>query len=86
MSANPNNASLGLPENGLPENESPDREPKGGSTPPSSNTVALKASPSPDHVPGHEALQALLAFSSLHEQLRQRRALEKSGEPLGGIL
>ncbi len=35
-----------------------------------------------DHVPGHEALQALLAFSSLHEQLRQRRALEKSGVPL----
>jgi N-acetylmuramoyl-L-alanine amidase len=87
MSANPNNASLGLPDNGLPdiglpENESPDREPMGGSTPPSSNTVALKASPSTDHAPGHEALQALLAFSSLHEQLRQRRALEKSGEPL----
>jgi hypothetical protein len=26
--------------------------------------------------PGHEALQALLAFSSLHEQIRQRRAHE----------
>jgi N-acetylmuramoyl-L-alanine amidase len=35
-----------------------------------------------DHVPGHEALQALLAFSCLHEQLRHRRALEKSGVPL----
>ena len=33
-------------------------------------------------MPGHEALQALLAFSSLHEQIRQRRALEKSGVPL----
>ena len=28
--------------------------------------------------PGHEALQALLAFSSLHEQIRQRRAQELS--------
>jgi hypothetical protein len=26
--------------------------------------------------PGHEALQALLAFSALHEQIRQRRAHE----------
>ncbi len=34
------------------------------------------------YAPGHEALQALLAFSSLHEQLRQRRAREKTGEPL----
>ncbi|MGC2186360.1 MAG: N-acetylmuramoyl-L-alanine amidase [Terriglobales bacterium] len=34
------------------------------------------------YTPGHEALQALLAFSSLHEQIRQRRAREKSGEPL----
>ena len=31
--------------------------------------------------PGHEALQALLAFSSLHEQIRQRRAYEaQSGD------
>ncbi len=29
------------------------------------------------HPSGHEALQALLAFSSLHEQLRERRAREK---------
>ncbi len=28
------------------------------------------------HAPGHEALQALLAFSSLHEQIRQRNARE----------
>jgi len=28
-------------------------------------------------VPSHEALQALLAFSSLHEQIRQRRAREE---------
>src|SRR6266850_5279710 len=33
--------------------------------------------------PGHEALQALLAFSSLHEQIRQRRAREvRSGDRL----
>ena len=33
--------------------------------------------------PGHEALQALLAFSSLHEQIRQRRARElRNGERL----
>src|SRR5713226_4937406 len=77
MSANPHNASLGLPDNELPENE-----PMGESTAPSSATVALTDSPSFIHAPGHEALQALLAFSSLHEQLRQRRAREKSGEPL----
>src|SRR5213082_996539 len=29
------------------------------------------------YAPGHEALQALLAFSSLHEQIRQRKAREK---------
>src|SRR5947207_14127890 len=28
------------------------------------------------YAPGREALQALLAFSSLHEQIRQRRARE----------
>src|SRR5438094_749683 len=28
------------------------------------------------YAPGHEALQALLAFSSLHEQIRQRKARE----------
>jgi N-acetylmuramoyl-L-alanine amidase len=31
----------------------------------------------PPIVPSHEALQALLAFSSLHEQIRQRREREK---------
>jgi N-acetylmuramoyl-L-alanine amidase len=59
MSANPHNASLGLPDEELLVNELP-----------------------VTYAPGHEALQALLAFSSLHEQLRQRRAREKSGEPL----
>jgi N-acetylmuramoyl-L-alanine amidase len=80
MSANPNNASFRLPDsgspgNGLPQNDSRD-------TSPSSASVSLAASRSVAYAPGHEALQALLAFSCLHEQLRQRRALEKSGEPL----
>ncbi len=93
MSANPHNANLELrdtdlpdkelPGNGLPgKNESPDPVPIGEGTAPSSAAVAAQASPPVDHAPGHEALQALLAFSSLHEQLRQRRALEKSGVPL----
>jgi N-acetylmuramoyl-L-alanine amidase/putative methionine-R-sulfoxide reductase with GAF domain len=84
MSANPHNARLGLPDselsgNGLPDNGLTDgdsiSEREGSSRFPG-------ASPSAAYAPGHEALQALLAFSSLHEQLRQRRALEKSGEPL----
>jgi len=45
-------------------------------------SAARKAATSPvTYPPGHEALQALLAFSSLHEQIRQRKALEnRSGE------
>jgi N-acetylmuramoyl-L-alanine amidase len=34
------------------------------------------------HALGHEAFQALLAFSALHEQIRLRRAREKSGDAL----
>jgi N-acetylmuramoyl-L-alanine amidase len=82
MSANPHNANLGLPDNGVPDNDLPGNE----SAAPVSDVAILSAStsapPSVDHAPRHEALQALLAFSSLHEQLRQRRALEKSGGPL----
>ena len=37
---------------------------------------AGRGAPSASFAPGHEALQALLAFSSLHEQIRQRRARE----------
>ncbi len=40
---------------------------------------APQISPSPA-VPSHEALQALLAFSSLHEQIRQRRAREERND------
>jgi N-acetylmuramoyl-L-alanine amidase len=32
------------------------------------------------YAPGHEALQALLAFSSLHEQIRQRKARENGND------
>ena len=73
MSANPHNASLGSPDNELPDSES-----IGESVAPSS---IAEPRPGVTYAPGHEALQALLAFSSLHEQLRQRRAREKSGEP-----
>ncbi len=81
MSANPHNPNRGLRKNDLLDselsgNESPDSGRMG------ENVIAVQASPAIDHVPGHEALQALLAFSSLHEQLRQRRALEKSGVSL----
>lgn len=92
MSANPHNANLGLPDNDLPDKALPDNGVPANSLPgnnlsapgsaPVSDVVTLAASPSFDHAPGREALQALLAFSSLHEQLRQRRALERSGEPL----
>ena len=91
MSANPHNTSLGSPDHELPEHESPENLPErklhdgdsaGESIAPISATVSRADSSSASHVAGHEALQALLAFSSLHEQLRQRRAREKSGEPL----
>ena len=93
MSANPHNASLGLPENGSPENASPENEPPdyespgnelpaGATAAPSLTAVSLGHTSFASHALGHEAFQALLAFSSLHEQLRRRRAREKSGEPL----
>jgi N-acetylmuramoyl-L-alanine amidase len=106
MSANPNNASLGLPDdkspsdnlsgNQRPGNAATQREsgPNGAidevaeqssvesSFAESSLTTSQITSPSASHALGHEALQALLAFSALHEQIRQRRSREKSGEPL----
>lgn len=63
MSANPTNATLSLTNLDLSTG-----------TPESSLPQILpetRVSP-----PGHEALQALLAFSSLHEQIRQKRARE----------
>jgi N-acetylmuramoyl-L-alanine amidase len=67
MSANPHNTSLGLADG---DKAADSRLP----APPSS------AIPAVTYPPGHEALQALLAFSSLHEQLRQRRNREQRGK------
>jgi N-acetylmuramoyl-L-alanine amidase len=84
MSANPHNPSLGsadneLPGNGLPDNGISDSD----SNPESAGLSSSVVSRPVGDALGHEALQALLAFSSLHEQIRQRRAREKNGEPLG---
>ena len=81
MSANPHNPSLGLSGESSPGNRLPDDGLTGSVA--SSSPAASRPAPSfLTHAPGHEALQALLAFSSLHEQIRQRRALERSGEAL----
>ena len=87
MSAHPQNASPGLSDDGSTGNRLPDSGlTDGGSIMEgaaiSSPSGSQSATSSVIHAPGHEALQALLAFSSLHEQIRQRRALERSGEPL----
>jgi len=63
MSASPTNANLGLTEEAANSGTAPRAVPQ---TLPSAIAT----------VPGREALQALLAFSSLHEQIRQRRARE----------
>jgi len=55
---------------GLPESDSP-------------SEPTASSSPSFSYAPGHEALQALLAFSSLHEKIRERRARERLGPPSG---
>ena len=63
MSANPTNANLSLTELDLSK-AAPDLH-----APQFLPEARVSA-------PGHEALQALLAFSSLHEQIRQRRSRE----------
>ena len=63
MSANPSNANLSLTEPDLTTSAPDLRAPE---FLPEARVSA----------PGHEALQALLAFSSLHEQIRQRRSRE----------
>ena len=66
MSATPQNAAVGF---------NPQSADLGISAPRTAATSPVT------YPPGHEALQALLAFSSLHEQIRQRKALEtRSGE------
>jgi N-acetylmuramoyl-L-alanine amidase len=74
MSANPHNPSLGLTDGETIGTAADSLLP---SSPPS-------AIPAVTYPHGHEALQALLAFSSLHEQLRQRRnrdQREKASDP-----
>src|SRR5215470_429099 len=61
MSASPQNANSGL------NPESADL----------STSATTPATTFPTSASGHEALQALLAFSSLHEQIRQRKAHEQ---------
>ena len=61
MSASPQNAAVGPNPESADPGISAQREP-------STSRVT--------YAPGHEALQALLAFSSLHEQIRQRKARE----------
>src|SRR3989454_4480750 len=70
MSANPHNANLG---------ELTGETPHLGAS-----VVPRIKSPAITFAPGHEALQALLAFSALHEQIRQRRMREpRTGARLG---
>jgi len=71
MSANPQNQNPGL------NNSEPSNEPTRFSS------VAPSRPPFLSNAQGHAALQALLAFSSLHEQIRERRAREKRGEQSG---
>src|SRR6266566_316699 len=59
MSASPQNASVG------PNPESAD---------PGISAARETAASPVTYAPGHEALQALLAFSSLHEQIRKRKS------------
>jgi N-acetylmuramoyl-L-alanine amidase len=93
MSANPQNASLGLPDDKSPtaelpghdvatESESGENAAVDGVPESPASAASQIASHPASHALGHEALQALLAFSALHEQIRQRRAREKNGEAL----
>jgi N-acetylmuramoyl-L-alanine amidase len=84
MNANPQNASLGLPDDQSPATELPacDERESGGEAAAGQEAESFIASHPASHALGHEALQALLAFSALHEQIRLRRAREKSGDAL----
>ena len=88
MNANPQNASLGLPDDQSPGTKLPARDEResGGDTAAGQEAESFAgsgiASHPASHALGHEALQALLAFSALHEQIRLRRAREKSGDAL----
>jgi N-acetylmuramoyl-L-alanine amidase len=87
MSANPHNTDLELSgdnsrtNGGSHGNRLPDHEQHGLKS--GGQLAEFSAPASVRDAAGHEALQALLAFSSLHEQIRQRRLREKTGGPIG---
>ena len=87
MSANPHNTSSGLPDDKSPVDKLPGVDVvesgfgnRGGRRRSSISAPSQIASHPGSHALGHEALQALLAFSALHEQIRQRRAREQNGD------
>jgi N-acetylmuramoyl-L-alanine amidase len=80
MSANPQNVEPELPDpDPSQEGHVNDAaaDPKGSLSFVGSSSTLLHV----NRAPGREALQALLAFSSLHDQIRQRRARERMGRP-----
>ena len=89
MSANPNNVRPRLTEAELTElglNNAGPIDPGPESRELSSEATSMPRFPVPPpagYAPGHEALQALLAFSSLHEKIRERRARERLGTQAG---
>jgi len=83
MSANPQNARPELTDQGQPELERTGSEAAGQTAGFGSSSASRPPSPPISYAPGHEALQALLAFSSLHEKIRERRARERLGMQAG---
>src|SRR5713101_2885400 len=83
MSANPQNARPELTDQGQPELERTASEAAGQPAACGSSSAPRPPSPPISYAPGHEALQALLAFSSLHEKIRERRARERLGMQAG---
>ncbi len=86
MSANPQNARPELPDSKIANPASTDPRPT--AVGPVGEITGLhpasqEAPPAISHGHGHEALQALLAFSSLHEKIRERRARERLGTQPG---
>ena len=93
MSANPHNSRLKLTNLGstdlgqteleLTELGRTSNEPTTGSSSSSVSQSASSSSLTQTRAPGYEALQALLAFSSLHEQIRERRGTQSRTADVG---
>jgi hypothetical protein len=79
MSANPKNARPELTDSELTDLQQIAIEPEGESD----LSLSSPYPPPISYAPGHEALQALLAFSSLHAKIRERRARERLGMQAG---